>query len=320
MRGVLLLTAALMLGVSCGGGKPKGQAGGSAVGIEAPAADKFTPYAMPSIPAMITRPEDQADWVAHHYWDNFEFADTTKVAGWSDYAEQAFVDYSYGLLPNISPELADESIGVLFGKAAANKDIFWNMAEIAEKYLYDPNSPYRNEDRYIAVLNAVLANPSNDQYERIRPEGQLKLALKNRVGESAADFRYTLASGASGTLRGLTAPYTLLFFNNPGCPACRQTQTEIVGSQFLGRLIDEGTLKVLALYPDEDLTAWREHAPEMPEEWINSYDKERSIKTDELYDLKAIPTLYLLDGDKRVLLKDVMSIPLIEETIYNTRQ
>ena len=40
------------------------------------------------------------------------------------------------------------------------------------------------------------------------------------------------------------------------------------------------------------------------------------MKNDELYDLRAIPTLYLLDQDKVVLLKDCMSIPTIEQVIY----
>ena len=41
-----------------------------------------------------------------------------------------------------------------------------------------------------------------------------------------------------------------------------------------------------------------------PKEWINGYDKKLVIKEKNLYDLKAIPTLYLLDKDKKVLLKD----------------
>ena len=42
----------------------------------------------------------------------------------------------------------------------------------------------------------------------------------------------------------------------------------------------------------------------MPKDWINSYDKSVSLKNDEIYDLKAIPTLYLLNKEKKVLLKD----------------
>ena len=43
----------------------------------------------------------------------------------------------------------------------------------------------------------------------------------------------------------------------------------------------------------------------MPAAWINSYDKSLDIKNKEVYDLKAIPTLYLLDKEKKVVLKDV---------------
>ena len=56
--------------------------------------------------------------------------------------------------------------------------------------------------------------------------------------------------------------------------------------------------------PDEELDEWRRHRDEFPQEWINGYDKSLTIKTQNLYDLKAVPTLYLLDANKKVLLKD----------------
>jgi hypothetical protein len=37
---------------------------------------------------------------------------------------------------------------------------------------------------------------------------------------------------------------------------------------------------------------------------INSYDKGTAVLKNELYDLKASPTIYLLDKDKRVILKN----------------
>ncbi len=41
----------------------------------------------------------------------------------------------------------------------------------------------------------------------------------------------------------------------------------------------------------------------MPEGWTVGTDRE-AVKTGALYDLKAMPSLYLLDGKKTVLLKD----------------
>ena len=72
----------------------------------------------------------------------------------------------------------------------------------------------------------------------------------------------------------------------------------------LSELIKKKKLTILSLYPDEGLDEWRKHRNEFPAEWINGYDKSFTIKTKNLYDLKAIPTLYLLDANKKVLLKD----------------
>ncbi len=273
-------------------------------------------YTMPQMPGMITEPADRARWAGQHYWDNFRWADTTLVGSRKTYTEQAFVDYIQ-LLRNMPQEIVNESISTLFKKAAADKTMFLHIAEVAEKYLYDANSPYRNDEYYVAVLEGVTANPALDKWELIRPNEQLILCRKNRVGHTANDFRYTVASGATRSMSALRTPFTLLFFNNPGCPSCAITLEQLKNSQYLMALVEAGTLAILAIYPDEDLSGWRDHAKEFPANWINGYDKSLTIKTKELYDLKAIPTMYLLDDDKKVMLKDVMSISEIEHAIYS---
>ena len=46
--------------------------------------------------------------------------------------------------------------------------------------------------------------------------------------------------------------------------------------------------------------------------WIIAYDAGARISKEELYDLKAIPSMYLLDRDKRVLAKDAFEVGYIE--------
>lgn len=69
----------------------------------------------------------------------------------------------------------------------------------------------RDESLYIYVLEAVLEAPVLDEVSKIRPAHLLELALKNRVGEPATDFTYTLADGKKETLYHTKADYLLLF-------------------------------------------------------------------------------------------------------------
>jgi hypothetical protein len=70
-------------------------------------------------------------------------------------------------------------------------------------------------------------------------------------------------------------------------------------------------LTILTVYPDEDLDEWLAHLPKMPANWVHGYDKGMKISREKLYDIRAIPTIFLLDKDKKVILKDV-SVDAVE--------
>ncbi|MCH5304870.1 MAG: DUF5106 domain-containing protein [Rikenella sp.] len=179
----------------------------------------------------------------------------------------------------------------------------------------DPNSPIRNDEFYIPLLEAVIASPFYDSAEKIRPEFQLEMARKNRVGRPAADFVYTLADGRTGRLYDIEAPFTLVYINNPDCHACEEMLQQLKTSSVIDNCLKNGRLQIVAIYPDEDLAAWRKHRAEVPAEWINGYDAALTMRREELYDLRAIPSLYLLDADKRVVLKDCTSVGWVESCL-----
>ncbi|MEG1611791.1 MAG: DUF5106 domain-containing protein [Alistipes sp.] len=267
---------------------------------------------LPMLPPVQLEGEELINYMHTHYWDRFDFADTLFIAR-ADTVQmlEAYAAYVAHYLDakNTAP------LDSLMRRASVSRpmlDYFWMLGE---RVLYDPNSPLRSDELYISVLRAVVSSPFYNQWERISPEHDLKLALQNRVGQRANDFDYTLASGGHGRLYGVNADYVLLFLSNPECPMCAQMRGEIAASPLLTELIERGDLKVIVLYPDEDLTAWRDHAADVPTAWINAYDKGCVITERESYDLRAIPSLYLLDRDKRVLLKDSASVPDVEQII-----
>ena len=301
----LCLAFALPLFASCG---PRAAGQRS----DEPSAEKQYVFTPPMPPAGML-PDQARNYLRAHYWDRFDFSDTVFVRKADSGAMfQAFVRFA-----DIISDRPDDPapMQALMKRASASRPMLDYFAGLAESIFDDPNSPRRNDEFYIPVLEARLAAPFYDEYERMAPEYDLQLARQNRVGQRANDFRYTVASGRSVSLYGLKAEFVLLFINNPGCPMCREIRDEVCASPMLSNLIAEGRLKVLALYPDEQLDEWRAYRDKMPASWINAYDKGSVIRETSSYDLSAIPALYLLDGDKRVMVKDATEVWRIEAAI-----
>lgn len=245
-----------------------------------------TKLSVPTVPAMLTSPEQKAEFVVTHYWDNFNFSDTTLIAK-TNYTEQAFADF-INLLGNVPVSLVEPGVKSLMNKAAADQAMYAHFMTLSEKYLYEPNSPFHNEDTYILFLQQVLGNSALDDVHKIRPRFQLELALKNRVGEKATDFEYTKENGSKARLYSATGNPLLLFFFRPDCESCKATKEYIKN-----RHIDK-SVKIVFVNPDTD------------------------THLDRIYDLRASPTLYLLDKDKNVLLKDAQ-IEQIEQYLSDKK-
>jgi len=54
----------------------------------------------------------------------------------------------------------------------------------------------------------------------------------------------------------------------------------------------------------EALDKWREYASVYPKNWYNGYDQSYIIRSDVTYNVRAIPSLYVLDSEKKVIMKD----------------
>ncbi|TGY40102.1 DUF5106 domain-containing protein [Bacteroides caecimuris] len=280
--------------------------------------DTIKSITLPAIPAMMTAPEQRADFLVKHYWDNVNFADTNYIHH-PEVTEQAWADYC-DILNHVPLETAQEAMRKTIERTNVDKKVFTYITDLADKYLYDPNSPMRNEEFYIPVLDAMLDSPLLEEIEKVRPKARRELAQKNRIGTKALNFNYTLASGAQGSLYQLQAEYILLFINNPGCHACTETIDALKNAPIINQLLEQKRLTVLSIYPDEELDEWRKHLNEFPQEWINGYDKKFAIKEQQLYDLKAIPTLYLLNKEKTVLLKDATAQAVEEYLLIKSEQ
>ncbi len=287
-------------------------------------AEKKTSLPFPNVevPKMITNPQEGLDYIVDNYWDAFLALDSTKDTTLLNgvkiqEVEQAFANYLQALGMS-GYEKAGESIKSLYDalyrveKEDSASKAFETLIEFADRYLYDPNSPLRDEEIYFYVASELASCDLISEVEREAYAFKAKNTSLNRIGTKAADFSFSDKSGRTYSLYGLKAEYTILFFSNPDCNACADIINVLNNDAKLSLLLEEGRVKVLNIYIDEDLTAWYKYMPIYPETWYNGYDPNLSIKSDKLYDVRAIPSLYLLDADKNVIFKDATT-----EKVYN---
>lgn len=70
--------------------------------------DTIKSITLPAIPTMMTAPEQRADFLVKHYWDNVNFADTNYIHH-PEVTEQAWADYC-DILNHVPLETAQEAM------------------------------------------------------------------------------------------------------------------------------------------------------------------------------------------------------------------
>lgn len=270
------------------------------------------------VPSMVTDPQEQLEYLGAHYWDGIldttgrYVTDSTHIAGiLKGDMEQAVANY-VPLMKALPIDRMRRSVFnfyekiVLFEKHDAADSTFEALVRVFDRYLYDPNSPVRNEEIYLPFCEKMASCQWLDPALRGKYAFEAGRCSLNRIGTVAADFKFADRAGKVRSLHSIKAGTTLLFFSNPGCHACKGIIDQLVSVSQIGEMIADGRLAVVNVYIDEDVQAWLEYMPIYPKTWYNGYDPNLIIRSDELYSLRAIPSLYILDAEKRVVMKDAV--------------
>lgn len=280
---------------------------------------EFVPLKFPAVEVPVMYADDQAEafvYLSEHFWDDFTDTsrhypcDSSLVSGVKKGdVEQEFANFT-AVLQAVDYRQARKAMARLFDRASAceradtSSNIFETVTEFAERYLYDPNSPLRDEDLYGVYAARMAGYDGISETEREAYAYDAQMCSLNEVGSRAANFVFSDASGRMHSLYGIDAEYTLLFFSNPGCNACEEIIRVLTDALAVDSLIESGRLAVVNVYIDEDIAAWYDYMFLYPSAWYNGYDPNGIIRNDILYNVRAIPSLYVLDRDKTVLMKD----------------
>lgn len=167
----------------------------------------------------------------------------------------------------------------------------------------DPSSPYRDEERYMRFLRSFLSRDSLPESLRLRAENRLRIASLNRPGTIANDFDFIDRNGRKGSLYNLPEKNILLIFYDPECPHCSPILDYLAANDRINRAIENDSTEVVAIYTEGKRTVWDRSKADMPDNWTVGYDLS-GIVENEIYNIPAMPIIYFLAPDKRVILKD----------------
>ena len=298
--------------------------------VQAQAQQSF-PY--PAIPDTLRSVEQRAGYLSEHYWDNYNFADTLLLKS-KEVTEQGFVNFIDILnrfnLDNASKGVAHKDIaqkGItrkdivqkditqkdITQKDIAQKDItrkditrkditqkgiaqkgiacftrkaFSNAAakerfeNLIEHYFEDQLSPVRNDRVYLIFLEEMKNSPCFDETEKERIAFKIRTTNKNLPGDIAINFKFKDENGKEHQLSDYKDQKVILYFYDPDCENCHEV------SAWLKQQTIPADIKVLKMIADNHI----------------SY----------MYSLKNMPTIFLLDKENKVILKDCTAQELIE--------
>jgi hypothetical protein len=278
-----------------------------------PAADGFAADApevrtlsLPEIPDAFTTVEDRAGYMLRHFWDSLNFRTDTALTHDADFMEQNFANY-ISIITIPDGKVAAATIRHLLGRAQVDPVAYNLLADIAERYLYDPESPMVNEDVYEMFLKSERRDRNTvftTEERREKVDYQLASIAKNRRGSTATDFEYTDSTGCSTTLmQTQTDGLLLLVFFDPECTDCAESVEVLEDDMVMNRMLHEHELTVLAIDINDDQEAWQRVKRTYPSTWMIGMGSPE-LYDSEVYMMRNMPSMYLLDSSKTVVLKD----------------
>lgn len=256
-------------------------------------------------PSDISSPEERAEYRLLHYWDRLVFTDETYTHD-TDFMSRVFDRY-VSQLPEVDSAAAYPAVEELLRRAEADSVTHYVFTHLADG-LYERG----DYESYLPFARAIIASDYPSEDDKMIPEYQLSLVLKNRPGTPAADFTYNTLDGESSMRSLLGERPLILFFYNVPCHTCHRVMADIQSSETLSAAISAGKLSVLTVDKMGPLEEWtRSVKDELPEGWIHGYNYSDLYDTD-LYNIKGVPTIYLLDKDGTVLIREA-SVASLEQ-------
>ena len=256
---------------------------------------------IPPVPAGQDSLKFRYEYYKNHFWDGINISDPGLLR--SPLLHNKIMDY----LDNVVIQQADTVINEVekLIQIAKNNDEAYRYLLISLTNKYE-SSPIMGFDKVFVHLvdNYYLTNqaPWTDAETIKKLEERAASIRPNFIGNSAPPFVLQDSIGTDYDLYRINAKYTVLYFYDPDCGHCKKS-TPLLYEAY-AELQTKG-VEVLAICTTTDGKRWKEFINEFDLNWINLADLSSRTNVKYYYDVRSTPTVYILDQEKKILLKKV---------------
>lgn len=248
-------------------------------------------------------PEDldwtqRSEWLAKNFWKDFNFKQS---AVGQQQLNHAF--YTWILpLRYAKAEVSMAAVDDLIKKLDKNPTLLLQFTRAAEYCIYSPESAQMwIDDIYLKFLDAVLRNKKVSKTLKAKYQAQQKVLLASRVGSPMPAFTYTSREGTK-TNFAPKGKLTLVEFGDPFCYDCQMMRIALNNDDEIKNYISQGLLDIAFIIPDVDAddNSWMEETLDYPANWTVG----AAEGLDDILDIRLSPSLFLVDADGTLLLKN----------------
>ena len=250
------------------------------------------------------RKQKQYEYFRAHYFDQFDLNDPRAMR--SGVIHQK-IDFYLQKLTYQVPDSQIVAMDYLLSKMDKNPEAFQYylvhfLNESARSKRMGMDAAYVHlVDQYYAKGLATWME--KEQLDKLIAQAETLRPIL--IGKIAPDLPFFKENGETITIHSIKAEYTVLFFWDPECGHCKKSIPFII--DFYNAYKDKGVeLLAICTKTGSDISScWSTIKERGMDIWVNASDQYLKNRYKVIYDVKTTPQIFVLDKDKKILVKKI---------------
>lgn len=224
-------------------------------------------------------------------------------------------------LTEISHDEADSLIGLLYDFAdsvsysSGDGTTLRRLSEMFAGTFFVPGNPLYDEDIYVSVLKREQQCRAVTSEEKLGIEWYLNMISCNRPGSEISDLLLSSPDGSEVFLHDEIEVPSLIFLYGSQCSLCRSLAVGLSSSQEIATACRNGDISLISIYIGEDDDIFASMCRQLGPLWEDFKDAGLAVQMRNVFDLRLVPSIYVVSEDRTVLVKGSVDIPAIEKML-----